>query len=479
MLTENTIDTLILVGNGFDIWQGVSTSYSDYEKYYIEHLPAILKSLHIEPWEIADESGNIKKVSDVEMLYGDPFDPDFLDHDFWNRYEDSLSLIDDQRVNLYFSKEKKDLERISLLGENSRRILQEAFSGWIRSKTIEVKDSGYFFPENCFIVNFNYTDTVRKRFGVSEDNEYHIHGEANDKESIIVGHSNHPEYPLGQLKEMGGRFEGLFYIEKALYESDKHVDDNYQDMAMNIAMEGADLSGINNVYILGHSFGEADFGYFRHLAYAMNNVNEDPFEGIPDWCLKYLSGCDDTDAVGLNLDYALHHRERLGKEADIPELPGLDTLKKIDQVMESSSESFYYRLSHDQQSCLEKAAVRARFFMEQGARNAQYEFDFLDMMSEMADDFPKITKQDRKKFEKQLKKVGWKDCQDVIKDVLKDRKNGCLGSSKSEVKHTPTWHISYHSDDDKVRIEDVMHRIHYDNYKLYPDIDECIKDFKK
>lgn len=203
---------------------------------------------------------------------------------------------------------------------------------------------------------------------------------------------------------MGGRFEGLFYIEKALYESDKHVDDNYQDMAMNIAMEGADLSGINNVYILGHSFGEADFGYFRHLAYAMNNVDEDPFEGIPDWCLKYLSGCDDTDAVGLNLDYALHHRERLGKEADIPELPGLDTLKKIDQVMESSSESFYYRLSHDQQSCLEKAAVRARFFMEQGARNAQYEFDFLDMMSEMADDFPKITTQDRKNSKSNLRR---------------------------------------------------------------------------
>ena len=142
MSTESTIDTLILVGNGFDIWQGVSTSYRDFEKYYIGHLPAILKHLHIEPWEIADESGNIRKVSDVEMLYGDPFDPDFLDHDFWNRYEDSLSLIDDQRVNLYFGKGKENLERISLLGENSRRILQEAFSGWISSKTIESKESG-------------------------------------------------------------------------------------------------------------------------------------------------------------------------------------------------------------------------------------------------------------------------------------------------------------------------------------------------
>ena len=60
--------------------------------------------------------------------------------------------------------------------------------------------------------------------------------------------------------------------------------------------------------------------------------------------------------------------------------------------------------------------------MEQGTRNSQYEFEFLEMMREIAEDFPKITKKDRKKFKKRLKNVGWKDCQDVIKDVLKDRK---------------------------------------------------------
>lgn len=163
-MSNKNIDTLILVGNGFDMWQGVSSSYADFEKYYIEHLSAILKRLHIKPWTIEDEDGTKRIVSDVEMLYGDPFDPYYLDSDFWNSFENSLSLIDDQRVNLYFGKEKEDLKRISLLADNSRRILQEAFSGWIGSKTIEAKDPGYTFPDNCFIVNFNYTDTVRKRF---------------------------------------------------------------------------------------------------------------------------------------------------------------------------------------------------------------------------------------------------------------------------------------------------------------------------
>ena len=463
------IDTLIIIGNGFDIWQGISTSYADFEKYYIAHLPDILKRLQIQPWEIEDEDGTKRIVSDVEMLYGDPFDPYFLDSDFWNRYEDSLALIDDQKVNLYFGKKKEDLKRIALLAENSRKILQEAFSDWIESKNIESKDSGFAFPKKCFVINFNYTNTVRKRFCVSEDLDYHIHGEAGDKESIIVGHASHPEYPLAQLKTLGGRLEGLYYIETVLYESDKHVDDNYQDLALNLAVSGVSLGNLKDVYVLGHSFGEADFGYFYHLAHAMNDVPEDPFEGIPDWCLEYLQSCDDSEAVFLNMQYAIHHRERLGEEGYMLEMPNPDTISEC--IFGTSQDEF----SHDQKKVLEKAAVRARFLLEQGARDAQYEFHFLDMFGEFMEDSHKISKKDRRKFEKQLEKVGWKDCQDIMVDVLNERKNK---KPKKPKKDTPKWHISYYSDADKARIEDVMKRIGYSNYKLYSSIEKCIDTFK-
>lgn len=43
----------------------------------------------------------------------------------------------------------------------------------------------------------------------------------------------------------------------------------------------------------------------------------------------------------------------------------------------------------------------------------------------------------------------------------------------------PKWHISYHSSDDKARIEDVMKRVKYNNYELYPSIDACIEKYKK
>ncbi|MBQ3291522.1 MAG: hypothetical protein IJH43_04010 [Mogibacterium sp.] len=41
------IDTLIIVGNGFDIWQGLKTSYSSFQQYYYDHIDDILKQLHL------------------------------------------------------------------------------------------------------------------------------------------------------------------------------------------------------------------------------------------------------------------------------------------------------------------------------------------------------------------------------------------------------------------------------------------------
>lgn len=459
------------------MWQGVSTSYSDFEKYYLAHRNEIMQQLRIRPYAITD-GDETRIVSDVEMLYGNPFDPGEIGHDFWSRYEDSLSLIDDQRVNLYFGKEKEGLKCIALLAENSKKILQEAFSSWINNKHIETIDSGYHFPGNCYIINFNYTNTVKSRFGVTEDNEFHIHGEADDKESIIVGHSSHPEYALSQLAELGGRFEGLFFIENALYESDKHVDDNYHEMLMDLAMSGVNLENIKDVYVLGHSFGEADYGYFRHLAHAMNKIDEDPFEGFPDWTLEYLAKCDDMGFLNLNILYAIHHRERLGKERDIEELPGLNALKCMDQFMESIAEDPYYSLAATQQRILEKAAVRARFLMEQSVRDAQREFEFWQFMSGYIEDAPKVTMKDYKRLMKQLKKIGWKDCQEMIQGVLDDRSKA--SADKVDAKVTPPlWHISYYSDADKERIESVMKRVQNSSYELYSSIDECIEKFSK
>jgi hypothetical protein len=41
---SSKIDTIVVIGNGFDRWQGLNTSYADFQTYYHEHLDEILKT---------------------------------------------------------------------------------------------------------------------------------------------------------------------------------------------------------------------------------------------------------------------------------------------------------------------------------------------------------------------------------------------------------------------------------------------------
>lgn len=50
-MKNKEIDTLIIVGNGFDIWRGLNTSYSSFRNYYLEHRIEIIKCLKLKPYK--------------------------------------------------------------------------------------------------------------------------------------------------------------------------------------------------------------------------------------------------------------------------------------------------------------------------------------------------------------------------------------------------------------------------------------------
>lgn len=255
------IDTIVIIGNGFDRWLGLNTSYSDFRQYYKEHRDEFVKK----KYHMEREDGAIEEFTDVELIYGDPLEPGELDDDFWNGFEQSLSQIDAERLNLFFGKEKSGLKKMNKSIKNAKKILTTAFCGWIRSISIEQKVSEYDFGDNCLFINFNYTDTLHKRMGVKEEFEYHIHGEADDSESIIFGHNEHPQEPEEMLYQLGGRFRGLYYVDKILYETDKHCADNIQTLIMFLALHGVMKEEIKDIYVLGQSMSLVDLEYFTFL----------------------------------------------------------------------------------------------------------------------------------------------------------------------------------------------------------------------
>lgn len=463
--------TLIIIGNGFDLWQGINTAYSDFENYYHAHRDEILKQLHIKPFTIRNANGEAVEVSDVEMIYGDPFRPDELKHEFWNSFEDSLGWIDDQRINLYFGKDKKGLKRISKLSKNAIGILQTAFSEWIAGNKIEPRQSGYIFPENCFVINFNYTDTLEKRFGVSPDRDYHIHGEAADPKSIIVGHSKHPEYPLELLGRMKGRFKGLYYVEKALYETDKHVDDNLIYLYITMSMAGVMPDDIADVYIIGHSFGEADFRYFKSLANVMAGRRENIFDGIPDWQLEFFLMVKEEDILFLNLEYACNGRKR----RNIPDIP-YPELEPLDRIMELTHNGVYYELTEDQQDAVQRTAVKLRAWMEQAVRDALAIMEFDSSLADHTEGMRGLSTVQKHKFHNE-NSVSWNEVRWMIYEELIHRNKHMPEKELEGTRQRPMWHISYYSECDMEHIEEVMKRIEYDNYQLCSSIDECIKRF--
>lgn len=453
---------LVIIGNGFDRWQNLPTSYDNFKKYYFEHIKEIADELGIET--NADTDGNL--ITPVEMIYGDIFKPGVLLDDFFWNFESSMALIDDQNISLYFGKTDKGAYEMQETVHAALEILQKAFGDWIASISIDKKDAGYQFDDDCYFINFNYTDTLQKRFSVDESHINYIHGDYTDPETLIFGHATHPEVALPELMEqkfihrIGGgkskRLRELYLVEDALYETDKHVQDNIDDLCEFMTLEGLHIEDITDVYVLGHSFGDPDFEYFEFLAKA-TRVGIDFNELSALWKIRNigldrLSEEDLLEGIQLNVMYASQHRQRELNKKNIS-FPKEEMIEKMlfgrTDVYTDDEGKVH---SMDEASAKAREAVRKRFLFEQSQRTKEAieELCAIKHVNQLPD-----------------------NCFSVLgaADYIDGGHDNRLQNAK--------WHISYFSDKDRDQIEKVMRKVGCKDYELHQGIDECIECFKK
>ena len=249
--------------------------------------------------------------------------------------------------------------------------------------------------------------------------------------------------------------QGLYLIENALYETDKHIQDNIDDLCEFMMLDGVHIEDFTDIYVLGHSFSEPDYEYFEFLVKATQagcNFNElSALCKVRNVGLESLNEDSLMDFILLNVVYATQHRKRvLGK--DNIHFPKEEM---IEQVLFGQTEIYtdcdgiiHKNDEHDEKA---KSAVHKRFIMEQAYRTKEVieELCMLKNVQELPS-----------------------DCLSVLQ-----------AASYIDGGHTPRnenaeWHISYHSNDDKKQIEKVMQRSGCNNFKLYQSIDECIAEFK-
>lgn len=452
---------LFLIGNGFDRWQGLPTSYDQFKEYYRNNIHDIVKELRIKT--IINEYGTL--ITPVEMIFGDIFSPTSLPEEFFWNFESSTALLDDQNIINYFKKTNRGLVKLQKVVQEAQEILRKIFGDWIKSIVINPSDSGYRFDDSCYFINFNYTDTLEKCFGVDEINDYHIHGEADDPESIIFGHSTHPELAFPELMEQkfvrtlagkkSKRLQGLYLIENALYETDKHIQDNIDDLCEFMMLDGVHIEDFTDIYVLGHSFSEPDYEYFDFLVKATQtgcDFNElSALWKVRNLGLETLNEDSLLDFIRLNIAYATQHRKRLLGKDNI-HFPKAEMLEQVlfgqTGIYTDSDGIIHKNDEHDEKA---KSAVYKRFIIEQACRTKEVieELCMLKNVQELP-----------------------ADCFSVLK-----------AASYIDGGHTPRsdnakWHISYYSDEDKEQIKKVMKRTGCNNFELYKSIDECIAEFK-
>lgn len=458
-MSRSKYKNLIIIGNGFDCWQGIPTSYEKFRLYYAEHINTVAEKLGCKFYSITDKDGNEKRITAVEMIYGDPFNPENLESEFFWNLEARMDRLDDQIINLFFGRSKEGIEALRLAVDEAILLLRKLFCDWVSTFNIEVRNSEFKFSDDCFVINFNYTDTVEKRFGLLEGNVFHIHGSANDRDSIIVGHSTHPEKPFAELIERhfmkpitsGGelpRVDGLYAIEEALYKTDKHTVDNIDRLCVALMKQGVHIEDFENIYVLGHSFAKADIDYFDFInSVTRCGCNFDRISPAGHLDLGLIAALSGGEKIGedilmnmiiLNIEYAMHHRDRIVDPAKdfFPELDEVDGLFG-GQRPYAKEEAEY--------------AVKQRFWFEQTQRTH-------DVLEKLAGEYHVALPEGCHSI------LGYMDYVDCGHDQR--RRNA-------------TWHISYHSKDDKKRIERVMKDLHIKRYQLYDTIDKCIAEFRK
>lgn len=454
---------LVLIGNGFDRWQGLPTSYDQFRLYYHEHLNEAMDKLGLPYETITDKDGKEVRVTPADLIYGDIFRPNALPDEFFWTFETSLDKIDDQQILLYFGRKKENLERMSRMVDDAQALLRTLFCDWIQSLDISPQEGGPALPENSFFINFNYTDTLEKRFGIPAEDIYHIHGDAGHPDSIVVGHATHPEKAFSELTEHHfmkalqpdglPRFDGLYVIEDMLYRTDKHVLDRIDGMCAAMLRRGVRIEDIENVYVLGHSFGDPDLEYFQFLDKvtrvgcdyeAMSPAAE--IEG--SWTVhRLMSGvedeADDTlmKLIQLNIEYAVHHRDRtFDRPSLFPELDELD--RQTNRELYGRDEFYDENVAKAAQG-----AVRLRFDFEQTGRT----YELVETLA------------------KELGLGGVPEgCHSVfgLAEYLDFWYEPRLRNAN--------WHISYFSPEDKKRIERVMRDLRLKRYTLYPTIPDCV-----
>jgi len=270
------MDILYIIGNGFDLFHGLPTKYTDFRNH----------------------SGN--NVSDFEncYCYFGLEDEDGMWHDFENKlgeFDNEIFFynhcLNDQCESWVEGQGVAD--DITEQADHLVEKIQEDFTGWIESIDVSAAKPLLSLSSDAKYFSFNYTSVLQYVYNISSKQICHIHGSASQYESLVFGHGKQIEEEP-EVDENGDSNRTMYTDAESAAKYPLHalkkdvlgvIDKNH--------VWFKSLGGVNTVVILGHSLNDIDLQYFQELHKHI---------GEADWMVSYY-----------DQDELCHHRSQLVK----------------------------------------------------------------------------------------------------------------------------------------------------------------------
>lgn len=242
-------ETLIIIGNGFDLAHGIESSYWGFRKWLCKN-------------------GNRTLVDMMDNFFS-------KERDVWSGIEQALGEYDEEAILEYCRPDEEfDIEHSlssSARVEDSplaffKPVLEEfknAFTEWVENIEIDGIEKVYHLDNNCRYLTFNYTDTLETGYGIPEKHIAHIHGSRLHNEEYVVGHNN-PRNLSDAWDEDGLIFEQQAYENIINWMNGLVKDYDNNNIARHKAFFDG-LSDVKQIITYGHSIADVDWPYFKEI----------------------------------------------------------------------------------------------------------------------------------------------------------------------------------------------------------------------
>lgn len=238
-------NTLYFIGNGFDLYHGLKTRYSDFREWLIKY--------------------NYNDfVSAMEILFPSLQDGEYL---LWKDFERALEKANLMKAHQDFFQgidsgwydtevQKRAVNRIKQYINKISDHLQE----WLMSTPVDNIPQKLELSTESLYLSFNYTLLLEKVYFIPAEHILHIHNKIQEKEPLITGHAS--EYDEDGITTKNINIEKstqqiaveLNGLRKPVYNIIKR-NRNFFDS----------LGNISQIVVFGHSLSYVDRLYFTEV----------------------------------------------------------------------------------------------------------------------------------------------------------------------------------------------------------------------